>query len=135
MLTPAERLEEILKLLDKLEDISADTPIVVEGRRDVEAFKRMGIARNVVSIGKGLSIFTFCENISREHAEVVVMTDWDRKGGRLARSLKEAFEANGVKVNDRLRAQLVMLSKKEVKDIESMPTFIGRLRALANRQD
>ena len=135
MLTPAERLEEILKLLDQIEDVSAKAPIVVEGIRDVEALKRMGITKNVVSIGKGLSIFAFCEGISRKHKQVVVMTDWDRKGGRLARSLKEAFEANGVKVNDRLRAQLVVLSKKEVKDIESMPTFIGRLRTLANRQD
>jgi 5S rRNA maturation endonuclease (ribonuclease M5) len=135
MLTPAERLDEILKLLDMLEDISAETPVIVEGMRDIEALRRMGITKNVVSMGKGLSIFTFCEGISRTHHEVVVLTDWDRKGGRLARALKEAFEANGVKVNDRIRAQLVMLSKKEVKDIESMPTFIGRLRALTNRQD
>jgi len=135
MLTPAERLDEILKLLDELEDISADTPVIVEGMRDIEALMRMGITRNVVSMGKGLPLFTFCENLSRKHKEVVVMTDWDRKGGRLARALKDAFEANGVKVNDRLRARLVMLSKKEVKDIESMPTFIGRLRTLANRQD
>ena len=33
-----------------------------------------------------------------------------------------------MKVNDRIRAQIVILSMKEVKDIESLPTFINRLK-------
>jgi hypothetical protein len=33
-----------------------------------------------------------------------------------------------------VRAQIVILSKKEVKDIESMPTFLERLRAMAVSQ-
>jgi hypothetical protein len=43
--------------------------------------------------------------------------------------LREGLEANGVRVNDRIRTQIVILSKKEVKDIESLPTFIARLKA------
>jgi hypothetical protein len=37
--------------------------------------------------------------------------------------------ANGVEVVDRIRRQLVTLSKKEVKDMESMPTYLERLKA------
>ncbi len=48
--------------------------------------------------------------------------------------LKDGLEANGVKVNDRVRTQIVILSKKEVKDMESMPTFIDRLKAMALSQ-
>lgn len=114
--------------MDDLEDASAGAPVVVEGVKDVRALKRLGVEKNVISLGKGLSIVQFCEQLAREWDQVILMTDWDRKGGRIARVLKEAFEADGVKVNDRIRARLVTLAKKEVKDIEGLPTFLERLR-------
>jgi len=107
--------------------------VVVEGIKDVEALKRLGVSKNVTSMGKGRSIFTFCEDLAKRHKKVVILTDWDRKGGKLARALKEAFGANGVKVVEDIRTKLVILSKKEVKDIESLPTFIENLKATTRR--
>lgn len=101
----------------------------MEGARDVAALKKLGITKNVFPLNEGRSIFSFCEDLSKRSTSAVVLTDWDRRGGRLARMLKEGLEANGVKVNDRIRAKIVILSKKEVKDIESLPTFIDRLKA------
>lgn len=101
----------------------------MEGKRDVHALNLLGITKNVVSMNKGMSIFSLAESISRKHRQIIVLTDWDRRGGQLARMLKEAFEANGVAVNDRFRTQIVILSKKEVKDIESLPGFVERLNA------
>jgi 5S rRNA maturation endonuclease (ribonuclease M5) len=129
MLTPEERLEQLEKVFDDLEDFSQNVPIVVEGIRDVEALRRLGIAKNVVALNRGISVFSFSERISKEHRKAVILTDWDRRGGQLARMLKEALMANGVEVIDRIRTQIVILSKKEVKDIESLPTYIDRLRA------
>jgi 5S rRNA maturation endonuclease (ribonuclease M5) len=131
LLTPEERLEEIMKVLDELEELSSTMPVVVEGLKDIEALRRLGIERNVMTLGRGATLFTFCEEVSRSTKEVVVLTDWDRKGGRLARTLKEGFEANDVRVIDHIRTKLVILSKKEIKDIESLPTFVTRLRSLA----
>lgn len=128
MLSPEERLEQIEKVLSQLQDLSETTPIVVEGLRDVAALKRMGITSNVISLGKGNSIFNFSENLSKTAKRAVILTDWDRKGGQLARMLKEALMANGVIPNENIRAKLGILSKKEVKDIESMPGFVERLR-------
>jgi 5S rRNA maturation endonuclease (ribonuclease M5) len=108
-------------------------PVIVEGRRDVDALRLLGVTNNVVTLSKGVSLFTFCETISREWNSVVLLTDWDRKGGQLARRLKEGFEANGTKVNDSIRMNLVILSKKDIKDIESLPSFVERIRALAAR--
>ncbi len=127
MLSPEERLEKIEKVLSQLQYLSETTPIIVEGLRDIAALKRMGITRNVVSLGKGDSIFNFSEDLSRTTKRAIILTDWDRKGGQLARMLKEALMANGVTANDNIRAKLGTLSKKEVKDIESMPAFVERL--------
>lgn len=131
MLSPKERLEEIAKVVEELRRLSESMPVVVEGMRDAKALALLGISRNVVTLSKGVSLFVFCEQLARRWDEVVVLTDWDRKGGHLARRLKEGLEANQTKVVERPRTQLVILTKKEIKDIESLPTFIGRLRALA----
>ena len=129
MLSPEERLEQLEKVFEELVDLSADAPIIVEGIRDAGALSRLGIEKNVVTLNRGVSILTFCEQISRQSKKAIVLTDWDRRGGQLARMLKESLMANGVEVIDSIRTQIVILSKKEVKDVESMPTFIERLRA------
>lgn len=131
MLTPEERLEQLEAIFLDLEYASETTPIIVEGKKDAEALAMLGITKNVVTLSKGVSLFTFSENISRRSTKAVVLTDWDRKGGQLARMLKEALMNNGVVVDSRLRAQLATLSKKEVKDIESLPRFVSHLRQLA----
>jgi 5S rRNA maturation endonuclease (ribonuclease M5) len=129
MLSPEERLEQLEKVFEELVDLSADAPIIVEGIRDADALSRLGIEKNVVTLNRGVSILAFCEQISRQSKKAIVLTDWDRRGGQLARMLKESLMANGVEVIDSIRTQIVILSKKEVKDVESMPTFIERLRA------
>ena len=128
MLSEQERLEELEKVFEKLEDESERCPIIVEGLRDVAALKLLGITKNVVPMNRGASIFTFAEQLSRRWERAIILTDWDRRGGQLARTLKEAFQANGVSANAQFRTQLVILSKKEVKDIESLPRFVENLR-------
>jgi dTMP kinase len=130
MLTPEERFEQLEKVFEELEDLSADTPTIVEGIRDVRALERLGITKNVVALNKGVSVFSFCEQLSKRHRAAIILTDWDRRGGMLARMLREGLTANGVKAIDKIRTELVVLSKKEVKDIESMPTFMERLKAM-----
>jgi len=129
VLSPEERLEKLEKVLQELEDASEHMPIIVEGARDAAALRMLGITRNVMPLNRGTSIFAFCEQLSRTASEAVVLTDWDRRGGQLARMLKDSLAANGVRANDRMRTEIVVLSKKEVKDIESLPTFILSLRS------
>jgi len=133
MLSPEERLDEVMKVLDEVERLSAEAPVVVEGLKDVEALRLLGIEKNVVPLGRGRTIVAFCEDLAKEHERVVLLTDWDRKGGHLARALKDALTTNGVKVLDTPRTQLVILTKKEIKDIEGLPAFIRRLKAATGR--
>ncbi len=128
MLTVEERLEGLERVFEDLEEDSENMPIIVEGAQDVAALRRLGIHRNVMALNRGVSIFSFAEMVSRRFDDAIVLTDWDRRGGQLARMLREALQANGVSVNDRYRTQIVILSKKEVKDIQSLPRFIERLR-------
>ncbi len=134
MLSPQERLEELELLFQELEEASKTMPIIVEGRKDLKALALLGITKNVVTLSKGLSMVAFTESLSRRFRRAVILTDWDRKGGQLARMLKDGLMTNGVQVNDNFRTQLAILSKKEAKDIESLPRFVERLRQLAGTE-
>jgi dTMP kinase len=125
-----ERLERLEKLVDELHERSHDTPIIVEGLRDVAALKKLGITRNVVPLNKGASVIAFSEDIAKKHAKAIILTDWDRKGGHLARLLLDALTGTDVKVDTDIRAKIVILSKKEIRDIESLPSLLSRLRRM-----
>lgn len=120
-----------MEVLDELEEASDSRPIVVEGLKDVDALKRLGVRKNVLPLGRGLTVFAFCERLASKHRHVVILTDWDRKGGKLARMLMDALEANGVRADTDPRAKLVLLTKKDIKDIEGLPRYIERLKTMA----
>jgi dTMP kinase len=130
MMSAEERLERLEKLVEELHYRSLDTPIVVEGLRDVAALKKLGVTKNVVPLNKGSSVIAFSEDIAKEFSKAVILTDWDRKGGHLARLLLEALTGTDVKVDTDIRAKIVMLSKKEIRDIESLPSLLSRLRRM-----
>jgi len=130
MMSAEERLERLEKLVDELLDRSRDTPIIVEGLRDVAALKKLGVTKNVVPLNKGASVIAFSEDIAKKSSRAVILTDWDRKGGHLARLLMDALTGTDVKVDTDIRAKIVMLSKKEIRDIESLPSLLSRLRRM-----
>ena len=74
-----------------------------------------------------------CEELSRKHKRVIILTDWDRKGGQICRALSKGFAANGVKADEKLRSRLSSISSGEIKDVESLPRLVERLRTKAKR--
>ncbi len=122
-----ETLEELMALIDELASQS-DVPIIVEGRKDVKALEKLGITGNIIVLNDGHSMIDTCTRLSDEYDKAIILTDWDRKGGQLARQLMDALEANDMKYDTDIRAGISRLSKKEIKDIESLPRFLARLK-------
>ncbi|HEX9908526.1 MAG TPA: toprim domain-containing protein [Thermoplasmata archaeon] len=130
-----ERLKDMQTVIDELIDLSETVPVIVEGRRDVQALGRIGVVHNVLPLNKGVSIFQFCEQISMEFREAIILTDLDHRGGKLARALKEGLSANGVRANEKIRSRIALVSAKEVRDIESLPSYLERLRSKSPEKD
>lgn len=137
-----ERYEELVAVIDELVEASARAPVIVEGARDVKSLRALGLAGEIVSVNRGETVFHFCEQLAATHRAVVILTDWDVRGGQLARLLRDGLAANGVKYDDDLRARLAALCQKEVKCVEDLHRHVerlrprgddGRRRALANR--
>lgn len=103
-------------------------PVIVEGESDVKALRMLGLEGTVLPMNIGQPIFNLCEEISRRHTKVIILTDWDRKGEQLARLLQEGLKANDVKFNTDIRARLAFLCRKETKDVEGLVGTIQRLK-------
>ncbi len=124
---PEERLEFLTAALEDLAEANRTAPVVVEGDRDVRALRSLGLRGEVVSLNRGAPVFATCEALAARHRDAIVLTDWDHRGGRLARLLREGLAANGVRVNMDLRARLTILCRKDIKDVESLPGFLERV--------
>ena len=128
-----QRLEEVEGLIKELVHLSDTMAIIVEGRKDERALRELGVKGEIVRLNKGESIFGTCERLSRDHKKVILMTDWDRKGGHLGKLLKDGLEANGVQYDGNIRARLAVLTKKDIKDVENLAKQLARLRREAGR--
>lgn len=126
-----KRLERIEELLSEISEYSGrGAIIIVEGKRDVLSLKRLGIEGNFERATQ-YSLFNFSERIAQLGNEVVILTDWDRRGDLLAIKLLGYFESFGLKPDVEIRNKLKLASQKEIKDIESLYTYVSKLRSKA----
>jgi 5S rRNA maturation endonuclease (ribonuclease M5) len=58
---------------------------------------------------------------------VIVLTDWDEKGEKLAALMEGYLRSTSATVNMDIRKKIKNLVKKRIKDIESLDTHISNL--------
>ena len=126
-----KRLERIQKLLEKLEEQSAKgTPIVVEGKNDVQSLYRLGITGDIIlAKTSGKSFFDVLSEIERrERREVILLFDFDRRGKEWTRRLARCLEGMKITPNLLFWRMLLGLVGRDVKDIEGLATYLETLK-------
>jgi 5S rRNA maturation endonuclease (ribonuclease M5) len=127
-----EKEEKILQIIEALVEESAKgTPIIVEGKKDVEALRVFGVEGTVVTAKTGgksfLNVVSEIEQIGA--AEVVLFLDFDRRGKEGTKLLKQNLERAKIKPNVTFWRKLSALLGKEVQCIESLTAYLENLRA------
>ncbi len=122
-----EMVDEFEALLEELRELARESVILVEGRKDRHALEELGIRGDIVQVQDAGGILGVAEDLAAQGRSAIILTDWDRKGGHLAELLRNALRACGVQYDDSIRARVSMLSKKEIKDVESLPAFVSLL--------
>lgn len=128
-----QRLEELEALLEELVLDNEDRPVLVEGEKDEACLRALGLQGEILRVKGPDTVFVVVENLARKHRKVILLTDWDRGGGHLARLLIEALEANGVRYDITYRRAFARATKKEVVAVEGLARYLGNLR-LATRK-
>lgn len=94
---PAQRLQELEAAIEHLrQTCEGEVGVVVEGRNDVQALKKLGVGGTAWTVNLPGTIEDLVDTLAREAQEkgwqaVVILTDWDRTGGRLARRLHDGL--------------------------------------------
>lgn len=127
-----ERLEEIEKVLEDLQELSKDHILLIEGLKDKRALESIGISGNVFMIQSEGGPIKAAEYASTNGNRAVILTDWDRRGGTIARELSVQLASLGVEFDMTVRSRLSILCRKYIKDVESLDTLIERLTVNAS---
>ncbi|RLG99928.1 hypothetical protein DRO38_07160 [Candidatus Bathyarchaeota archaeon] len=124
------RLEEILRLLEKLKERMADGALViVEGRKDVESLRKLGAVGKILPAkSSGKSLLDALREIERQEVkEAILLMDFDRRGREWTMRLARHLEAMKIRPNLTFWRQLLGLARRDVKDIESLAGYIETL--------
>lgn len=130
----AERLEEVERLVADLVEDNAEWPVLVEGVKDEAALRALGLEGALIRVKGAASLFEVAERVAAAgHRKVILLMDWDRTGGNIARLMTEALEANGVRCDATYRKAFAQATKKEVVCVEALARYVGNLRLAARK--
>jgi dTMP kinase len=114
-------IEEVELALDELVEVNTSVPVIVEGVKDRQALRKLGLTGDIVTINKGISLSDFADQVSERYDEVIILSDWDRRGGSLCRRLKELLKGRVV-YDVRIRQRLSRFAM--IKKVEGLPSWL-----------
>jgi 5S rRNA maturation endonuclease (ribonuclease M5) len=121
-----DNIERWIKSLDDLREKNKTIPIIVEGLNDKRALLKLGMQGKIIKLHSQNTIDDFCKKISLEHAEVILLLDWDSKGKKLTSALIKNLAVYGVRVNfDFWKLCFSVVS--QLSTVESLPSVFYRL--------
>jgi len=111
--------KEIEEIISELK--SSNKLIIVEGIKDKRALNKLGVNNYIVVLNKK-PIFAVIEDIAKITKDVVILTDFDKKGKELYGKLNSGLQRLGVKVDHYFREWLQRNTK--ISHIEGLVVYI-----------
>ncbi|HEX9844968.1 MAG TPA: toprim domain-containing protein [Candidatus Nitrosotenuis sp.] len=92
--------------------------VVVEGKRDSEALKKLGFTEQVLEFHSFGGITKFADSVAH-HKNLIILFDSDRKGKYLTRRIIEQLERR-VRIDLSHKKRLVEITKGKIRAIEEL---------------
>jgi 2,5-diamino-6-(ribosylamino)-4(3H)-pyrimidinone 5'-phosphate reductase len=112
-----------------VEESARGTPIIVEGKKDLETLRTLGVHGLIVTAKTGgksrLDVLAEIEKLCSR--EVILLLDFDRRGKEWTAVLRENLEKARIKVNVTFRKELLKSAGRELKDIEGLAAYLETL--------
>ena len=123
-----EAWEEFLEVWCDLRAAAAipGTVVVVEGERDRAALSALYIRGDIVALHNGRPLAHVAHQIAERARTVVILTDWDTKGGQLARRFRVFLEAMPLTLDLDSRRRLSKAVRGEVAHVEGLAGWARR---------
>jgi len=127
-----EKEEQLTEALNTLAEESAKgTTILVEGRKDVETLRNLGVQGPILTVKTGGKSFldVISELEEQRLAKVVLLLDFDRRGKQGTNRLRRNLERTGIKVDLVVWLALLGSVGKDVQCVEGLTAYLKRLKA------
>lgn len=95
--------------------------VVVEGKRDSEALKKLGFTEQVLEFHSFGGITKFADSVAH-HKNLIILFDSDRKGKYLTRRIIEQLERR-VRIDLSHKKRLVEITKGKIRAIEELVRY------------
>ena len=125
-----ESLQVVEQTIQELIIKNHSIPIIVEGKKDKISLQNLGIEGKIIIYNKGKSLTDFCDWIAKSNAEVIILTDWDRRGGMLCHRMMELF--NGRVVYDTAFRE-IFAKNTMIKTVEGMDSWIQTMNKMIDQ--
>jgi 5S rRNA maturation endonuclease (ribonuclease M5) len=125
-----EKEEKISEILSALAQESAKgTVILVEGKKDVETLRALGVEGPIVTVKTGgKSFLDVISELEIKTSKVILFLDFDRRGKQGTNRLKRGLERAGIKVDLEFWLGLLKSIGKDVQCVEGLNAYLRNLR-------
>ena len=126
-----DKEEKIQKIIAKITEESAKgKPIIVEGKKDTQALRLLGVNGTIVTVKTGGKSFLEATEETEKLgiSEVILLMDFDRRGKEGTARLKQNLERAKIKVNTKFWRELQALVGREIQCIESLTAYLSTLQ-------
>ena len=118
--------EKLLDVIEELKIEAEEKPIIVEGKKDMESLVKLGVEGTFIIIAKTPVYLIADELVRKGIKEVILLTDFDRRGKMLAKAIVEEFRHRGIKVNTKIRHEIFIYTNSGIRDIESLFSYVNK---------
>ena len=125
-----EKYKLLTLLLDKLIEKSVEgSVILVEGSRDASALRLLGVKGSICCVKTiRIPLYDFLWKYIDSDVELIILTDFDRRGSQLLGKIASYLEHSGKHPNLSFWMKLNSLLSRDVKDVEGLPSYLKIIR-------
>ena len=120
MLVTEQEIHEIKKFVFQL-NLMKDSAVVVEGKRDSAALKKLGFSGQIIEFHKFGGIVNFADSVAR-YEKLIILFDRDRKGRYLTEKTIQLLQRR-TKIDLSFKRKLTVITKGKIRFVEQLVCY------------
>jgi 5S rRNA maturation endonuclease (ribonuclease M5) len=120
MLVTEQEIHEIRNFVFQL-NLMKDSVVVVEGKRDTAALKKLGFSGQIIEFHKFGGIVNFADYVAR-YEKLIVLFDRDKKGRYLTGKTIQLLQRR-TKIDLSFKRKLTVITKGKIRFVEQLVCY------------
>ena len=124
MLVTEQEIHEIKKFVFQL-NLMKDSVVVVEGKRDTAALKKLGFSGQVIEFHRFGGIVNFADSVAK-YEKLIILFDRDRKGRYLTEKTIQLLQRR-TKIDLSFKRKLTVITRGKIRFVEQLICYESHL--------